>query len=56
MAGPSQDDMLVVGKITGCYGVKGWVKIHSYTEPRENFLGFGKWILLRRGVLGTHRV
>jgi len=50
MAGPSQDDMLVVGKITGCYGVKGWVKIHSYTEPRENFLGFGKWVLLRRGV------
>jgi len=50
MAGPSQDDMLVVGKITGCYGVKGWVKIHSYTEPRENFLGFGKWVLLRRGT------
>jgi len=50
MAGPSQDDMLVVGKITGCYGVKGWVKIHSYTEPRENFLGFGKWVLLRRGA------
>lgn len=50
MAGPSQDDLLVVGKITGCYGVKGWVKIHSYTEPRENFLGFGNWILLRRGA------
>jgi 16S rRNA processing protein RimM len=50
MAGPSQDDMLVVGKITGCYGVKGWVKIHPYTEPRENFLGFGKWVLLRRGA------
>jgi 16S rRNA processing protein RimM len=50
MAGPSQDDILVVGRITGCYGVKGWVKIHSYTEPRENFLGFGKWILLRRGA------
>jgi 16S rRNA processing protein RimM len=50
MAGPSQDDMLVVGKITGCYGVKGWVKIHSFTEPRENFLAFGKWVLLRRGV------
>ena len=50
MAGPSQDDSLVVGKITGCYGVKGWVKIHSYTEPRENFLRFGQWKVIRRGI------
>ena len=44
-------DMLVVGKITGCYGIKGWVKIHPYTEPPENFLGFGNWMLKRRGGL-----
>jgi 16S rRNA processing protein RimM len=50
MAGPSQGDRLVVGKITGCYGVKGWVKIHSYTEPRENFLCFGHWTVQRRGI------
>ncbi len=42
--------MLVVAKITGCYGLKGWVKIHSYTEPPENFLGFGKWQLKRRDI------
>jgi len=42
--------MLVVGKITGCYGLKGWVKVHSYTETPENFLGFGAWQLKRRGV------
>ena len=48
---PAADDLLVVGKITGCYGVKGWVKIHSYTEPRENFLRFGEWRLKRRGAL-----
>jgi 16S rRNA processing protein RimM len=40
--------VLVVAKITGCYGLKGWVKIHSYTEPPENFLGFGNWQLKRR--------
>ncbi len=45
---PSADDLLVVGKITGCYGIKGWVKIHSYTDPQENFLGFGHWMLRRR--------
>ena len=42
--------MLVIGKITGCYGLKGWVKIHSYTETPENFLGFGAWQLKRRGA------
>ena len=43
-------EMLVVGKVTGCYGLKGWVKIHSYTEPLENFQGFGAWQVMRRGI------
>ena len=41
-------ETLVAGKITGCYGVKGWVKVHSYTEPMENFLAMGEWMLQRR--------
>ncbi len=45
------DALLVVGKITGCYGIKGWVKIHPYTDPQENFLGFGQWMLKRRAGL-----
>jgi 16S rRNA processing protein RimM len=32
--------MVVIGKITSVYGVKGWVKVHSYTEPMENILGY----------------
>jgi 16S rRNA processing protein RimM len=42
---------LTAGKITGCYGIKGWVKIHSYTEPEENLFDFGSWMLKRRGSL-----
>ena len=45
---PEANAMLVVGKITGCYGIKGWVKIHPYTDPQENFLEFGHWMLKRR--------
>ena len=51
MSEPEANAILVVGKITGCYGIKGWVKIHSYTDPQENFLGFGHWMLKRRGGL-----
>jgi 16S rRNA processing protein RimM len=42
------NEMLVVGKITGCYGIKGWVKIRPYTETPDNFVGFGAWYLARR--------
>ncbi len=41
--------MLEIGRITGPYGIKGWLKIHSYTEPLENFLSYGRWHLKRRG-------
>ncbi|TGD76108.1 ribosome maturation factor RimM [Mangrovimicrobium sediminis] len=42
---------LTAGKITGCYGIKGWVKIHSYTEPQDNLFRLGGWQLRRRGAL-----
>jgi 16S rRNA processing protein RimM len=42
---------LVVGRISGCYGIKGWVKIHSFTDPVENFLAFDGYQLKRRNGL-----
>ena len=41
--------MMLAGKITACYGIKGWVRVHAYTEPQENFLEFGQWHVERRG-------
>ena len=26
---------VVLGRFSGLYGVRGWLKIHSYTEPRD---------------------
>lgn len=43
-------DLVVVGKITTVYGIKGWVKVHSFTEPMENILGFKECFLNRNGV------
>ena len=51
MSEPGASGYLTAGKITGCYGIKGWVRIHSYTEPMENFLGFERWLLKRRDGL-----
>jgi 16S rRNA processing protein RimM len=37
-----------MGRITGLFGVRGWVKVYSYTEPREAVLNYDRWLLGRR--------
>jgi 16S rRNA processing protein RimM len=37
---------VTVGKLTSVYGIKGWVKVHSYTDPSENIFGFNPWLLV----------
>jgi 16S rRNA processing protein RimM len=41
----SKPDLIHVGKISGVFGVKGWVKVFSYTEPRDNILSYKHWML-----------
>ena len=36
-----------VGKIVGVWGVKGWVKLHSYTRNREDIATYKTWCLSR---------
>lgn len=38
-------DPLVVGKLNGAYGIKGWVKIYSYTSPKDNILSYSPWFI-----------
>ena len=40
---PGTRDRVPVGRISGIYGVKGWVRIYSYTEPREAILEYAPW-------------
>ena len=35
--------MIVLGRVTGLYGVRGWVKVFSETDPRENILEYAPW-------------
>jgi 16S rRNA processing protein RimM len=41
---------VTLGRVSGAFGVKGWFKVQSYTEPRDNIVGFGTWTLRLRGV------
>ena len=47
------DSRIELGRITGAFGVHGWVKIESYTEPLEEMLAFPVWRADRPG--GGHR-
>jgi 16S rRNA processing protein RimM len=37
---PVPDRIVVLGKIVGTFGVKGWLKVSSYTEPLDNILDY----------------
>lgn len=40
-----------VGQVSGVFGVKGWVKVYSFTEPRENILQYSPWILQKNSQI-----
>jgi len=45
MSADTTGDMVKLGRISGVFGVKGWLKVHSDTEPRENILNYSPWYL-----------
>jgi 16S rRNA processing protein RimM len=36
---------VLVGRIVGLYGVQGWLKIESWTEPRTQIFKYQPWLL-----------
>jgi 16S rRNA processing protein RimM len=44
-----KQEPIVVGKVSGVFGVKGWVKVFSFTDPRENILIYSPWLLKKGG-------
>ena len=45
---PLNDQSLItLGRVTGLYGVKGWVKVFSDTNPREGISDYSEWLLKR---------
>jgi 16S rRNA processing protein RimM len=43
------DRWVVLGKIGGAFGVQGWVRITSYTDPPDNILDYETWYVHRDG-------
>ncbi|WP_188982946.1 ribosome maturation factor RimM [Pseudomonas matsuisoli] len=41
------DDLIVIGKIVSVHGVRGEVKVYSFTDPLDNLLDYRRWTLTR---------
>lgn len=39
------NERILLGHVSGLFGVKGWVKVFSYTDPREQITHYKKWYL-----------
>lgn len=54
--GDESSQRVLLGHITGISGLKGWVKVHSDTRPRENIIKYPLWWLERRGEWSAVKV
>lgn len=41
----SAERRVVLGRIVGVFGVRGWVRVFSETDPLENILNYSPWLL-----------
>ena len=48
------ENALVVGRVVGAHGIRGFVKVHSWTDPMDNILSYQPWYL--RGDAGWEKV
>ncbi len=40
-----RNEQILLGKISGVHGIKGWVKVFSYTSPRLKITNYEKWLI-----------
>jgi len=45
----TSEEFVPVGKVSGAFGVQGWMKIFSFTEPRNNILKYSPLYISRKG-------
>jgi len=40
---PDTVDFVTIGRFGRSYGVQGWIKVISFTDPNTNILNYGRW-------------
>jgi 16S rRNA processing protein RimM len=47
---PADSDWIVVGRIGGAFGVKGWFHVQSHTSPPDSLLRYRPWFIRLGGA------
>ncbi|AKH20264.1 ribosome maturation factor RimM [Sedimenticola thiotaurini] len=55
-AEPERVDWTILGRVSGLFGVRGWVKVYSHTAPKENILHYPTWHLFQAGQWQTYKL
>ena len=45
----AEERYVILGEVSGLFGVQGWVRIYSHTRPIENILKYAPWYLQQAG-------
>ncbi|MCU7847164.1 MAG: ribosome maturation factor RimM [Candidatus Thiodiazotropha sp. (ex Lucinoma kastoroae)] len=45
----SHDELIIMGRVSGLFGIRGWLKIYSHTSPREGIVDYQTWYLKQGG-------
>jgi 16S rRNA processing protein RimM len=52
----SDSDVTIVGKVSTAFGIKGWVKVYSFTDPMKGILDYKNWLLKVKGQWLPYKV
>lgn len=50
------ENEIILGKIGAVYGIKGWLKLHSFTDEPEAILDYFPWSIKMKGSLRSIEV
>ncbi|MEZ8193346.1 MULTISPECIES: ribosome maturation factor RimM [Vibrio] len=51
-----QNERIVVGKLGSTYGIRGWLKVFSYTDNAESIFDYAPWYLNQKGKWVEYKV
>lgn len=51
-----QNNRIVMGKLGSTYGIRGWLKVFSYTDNAESIFDYSPWYLKQKGKWVEYKV
>jgi 16S rRNA processing protein RimM len=53
---PKRNAMVIMGRISAPYGLKGWVKVQPYTQDADGLLDYPQWWIRDKDEWREHRL